>query len=485
MADDAPKFKVGDFVLAPTIRDGSSRCRGQIKDVSKKRGFVYTVEFDDPQQGQTEVSESKLWPAPVSTKVDNRPQAPKTSVPAIPSQPESSSKDTTGSGVGKVAGVPSTASRPVAVSSSAPPAPTPMMTRPLLPVSVVPTTKKSNTSQPPVRSIAPKPAAKSTSSSAAKAPATKKTVHRATVQAKDDDDIDDDAESEDDNDHRNTSSSGSDSGDDNSGSDGTKGVHEGEDDDGEDVDADLTLDADNDADGGAMDDAPDAVAGPAAAAPTAGRGTGRGGRGGRGREGARGAGSGGRTAGRVVARAPAVPPPPLSPWVDKRKTIPQHWTAVPNILANIQPHGVEHSARLKWNSLLGAQFNSATNMQKLDDYFYLMFPMKILSALVTGTNKNILHLKGGSATTQGELLKYIGLRYAMCVAPTRGGLDEQWSTQPAVAGSVMEPPDLGGRFNMTLHRFKTIAKCFSTVDFTEAVRTFTCDKVTQWLTYVL
>jgi hypothetical protein len=108
-------------------------------------------------------------------------------------------------------------------------------------------------------------------------------------------------------------------------------------------------------------------------------------------------------------------------------------------------------AGLKWP-------NSIADKREKDvfDYFNVMFPRRSLIQTVTQTSLN-LERNGLSPTSHGELLKYMGIRLAMCIMPVRGGMKAYWNCR-APKESVYVPLDFYGRFGMARHRFEDLTE---------------------------
>jgi hypothetical protein len=98
--------------------------------------------------------------------------------------------------------------------------------------------------------------------------------------------------------------------------------------------------------------------------------------------------------------------------------------------------------RLKW-----PQSVADKRIKDLDDYFYLMYPIKGLTQTVHFTSLNLAS-KDLPGTSHGEIIKFIGMRLAMTCMPSRGGLKSYWNREQQ-RESVCLPLNFFGRFGMT------------------------------------
>ena len=97
-------------------------------------------------------------------------------------------------------------------------------------------------------------------------------------------------------------------------------------------------------------------------------------------------------------------------------------------------------------------------------YFFLCFPMPIVTDILKWTNRNIQasgyvpYLK--TELTKGEFFQHLGIRLCMIITPLRGGIDAYFATYME-SGTVYEPGNYGRRFGMSKNRFKLIQECYA------------------------
>jgi hypothetical protein len=132
----------------------------------------------------------------------------------------------------------------------------------------------------------------------------------------------------------------------------------------------------------------------------------------------------------------------------------RRWEELENVLIDPSAGKVyNQDAYIRWGAL--AQMENKTEM----DYFNLFYPFDSLEDTIKHTNTNLAS-KGYSEITKGELLRYFGIRLAMCVQPVRGPISTYWN-ETIDPNGVELPMAYGKRFKMARHRFENITSCLS------------------------
>jgi hypothetical protein len=87
------------------------------------------------------------------------------------------------------------------------------------------------------------------------------------------------------------------------------------------------------------------------------------------------------------------------------------------------------------------------------DFFYMMFPMNFLiSRMVPYTNQELLRRRR-TLTTEGEMIRFLGLTLAMAIDPCRGGLPAYWENVDPHSEIIFTGRHYGTRFGMSRNRF--------------------------------
>ncbi|DBA02317.1 TPA: hypothetical protein N0F65_006192 [Lagenidium giganteum] len=155
----------------------------------------------------------------------------------------------------------------------------------------------------------------------------------------------------------------------------------------------------------------------------------------------------------------------ISSILDENEGIDCHgrkWYPCIEVLVDNGAHERYRRAGLRWPTDL--QLGSKDPIK----YFYLTYPMETLSSTVTFTNAVLLQ-KHKLAMTQGEFLRWLGIRIAMAYDPCKGGIKAYWKTADDEDG-VGRARDFGSRFHMSRHRFEHILYALTFVDSTIASR---------------
>lgn len=98
-------------------------------------------------------------------------------------------------------------------------------------------------------------------------------------------------------------------------------------------------------------------------------------------------------------------------------------------------------------------------VEKIEDYFYLLFPMGELDKIVEGTSEVLIERRK-PVTTKGEILKYLGIRLASVLERRRGSVRSWFKDGYVEEESIHLNGAYTTRFNMTVTRFQLLSDSF-------------------------
>jgi len=85
------------------------------------------------------------------------------------------------------------------------------------------------------------------------------------------------------------------------------------------------------------------------------------------------------------------------------------------------------------------------------------FPRKVLEEIVEGTNIELEKIKF-DLTNLSEIIKFLGIRLAMCIDPVRGPISDYWKDKYE-DDSVIVPRSAEKRYGMNSWRFRHLSSC--------------------------
>lgn len=97
---------------------------------------------------------------------------------------------------------------------------------------------------------------------------------------------------------------------------------------------------------------------------------------------------------------------------------------------------------------------------QIEDFFYLLFPMKFVDEVIVPCTNTNLKKNNRSETSKGEFLKFLGITLAMALDPIYGGIETYWRSCTA-EDSTMIGRNYEARFGMSLSRFECIRKALA------------------------
>jgi len=89
-------------------------------------------------------------------------------------------------------------------------------------------------------------------------------------------------------------------------------------------------------------------------------------------------------------------------------------------------------------------------------YFLLLFPMVFLVTVIVVHTNNNLRARQKTYTTQGELVKFLGITLAMALETTRGGVKAFWDDDADLTETIYQHKNYKTRFGMSRHRFQDL-----------------------------
>lgn len=89
-------------------------------------------------------------------------------------------------------------------------------------------------------------------------------------------------------------------------------------------------------------------------------------------------------------------------------------------------------------------------------FFLLLFPMVFLTTVILIHTNNNLRARQKTPTTQGELVKFLGITLAMALETTRGGVKAFWDDGQDLEETIYQKKNYKTRFGMSRHRFQDL-----------------------------
>lgn len=140
----------------------------------------------------------------------------------------------------------------------------------------------------------------------------------------------------------------------------------------------------------------------------------------------------------------------------------QKWNQVENVVIDNDLGVYIRSAKLQWGKLYGSVIPDG--IKPFISYFKLMFPWQELNNIVGFTNDYIALSRRGSPITKGNFITFLGIRLAMSLDRSIGGV-EAYFTSKHEEETIFQPPDYHNRFKMSLKEFQKIDQCFRLDEF--------------------
>jgi hypothetical protein len=122
---------------------------------------------------------------------------------------------------------------------------------------------------------------------------------------------------------------------------------------------------------------------------------------------------------------------------------------------NIDPSANQRYQRgftLNWGHLVVDPFGVIKELM----FFLLLFPLTFLNTVIVENTNNNLRAKQKTVTSQGELIKFLGITLAMSLDTKRGGVTAFWDDDEVLEETIYQNKNYRTRFGMTRHRFQDL-----------------------------